>query len=142
MKYRMTAAVLALAGLFVSLYLWLHKIGVIGTLQCGSGGCEQVQTSQYAALFGVPVAAYGVAGYATLLVVALISVQPRLVERRAPAIALTALAALGFLFTLYLKYVEFFLIRAICRWCVASAVLITAILAVSLLGLRREQPTV
>jgi len=136
----MTAAVLALGGLFVSLYLWLHKLGVIGTLQCGTGGCEQVQTSPYASVLGVPVAAYGVAGYSALLVVALISIQPALAARRAPAMALTALAGLGFLFTLYLKYVEFFVMRAVCRWCVASALLITSIFVVSLLGLRRERP--
>lgn len=134
----MAAAVLALAGLFVSLYLWLHKLGIIGTLQCGTGGCEQVQTSEFAVLFGLPVAAYGVAGYLVLLVVALMSIQPRLLERRGPAVALTALAGLGFAFTLYLKYVEFFVIRAVCRWCVASAILITAILVVSALGLRRH----
>jgi len=134
----MTAAVLSLAGLFISLYLWLHKVGVIGTLQCGTGGCEQVQASEYSMLFGLPVAAYGVAGYLVLLVVALVSVQPQLVDRRAPAVALTALAGLGFGFTLYLKYVEFFVIRAVCRWCVASAILITAILVVSALGLRRR----
>ena len=134
----MAAAVLALAGLFVSLYLWLHKVGIIGTLQCGTGGCEQVQTSEYAMLFGLPVAAYGVGGYLVLFVVALMSLQPALVARREPAVALTALAGLGFLFTLYLKYVEFFVIHAVCRWCVASAVLITAILVVSALGLRRH----
>jgi len=134
----MAAAVLALAGLFVSLYLWLHKVGIIGTLQCGTGGCEQVQTSEYAVLFGLPVAAYGVGGYLALFVVALMSLQPALVGRREPAVVLTALAGLGFVFTLYLKYVEFFVIHAVCRWCVASAVLITAILVVSALGLRRH----
>ena len=58
---------LALVGLLVATYLWLYKIGVLGELQCGTGSCEYVQTSRYAELLGLPVALYGVAGYATLL---------------------------------------------------------------------------
>ena len=45
MNLRMGAALAALAGLFVSAYLWLYKLGVIGTLACGTGGCETVQLS-------------------------------------------------------------------------------------------------
>src|SRR6266498_4549179 len=48
MRRRQAIVLLALAGLLVSLYLWLYKIGVIGTLQCGTGGCEYVQASRYA----------------------------------------------------------------------------------------------
>lgn len=137
----MAVAVLALVGLFVSLYLWLHSIGVIGAVQCGEGsGCEIVQTSPYARLLGQPVALYGVGGYLAILVVALAGLQPGLQARRAPAVALAALAGAGFVFTLYLKYVEFFVIGAVCRWCVASAVLITLIFGLALLGVRERQP--
>jgi uncharacterized membrane protein len=134
----MATAVLALAGLFISLYLWLHRVGIIGTLQCGTGGCEQVQTSPYAAVAGLPVAAVGAAGYATLLVVALVGLQPGLAARRGPAMALAGLAGLGFAFTLYLKYVEFFVIGTVCWWCVGSAILITSIFVTSLLALRER----
>ena len=91
MRHRQIIAVLALAGLFVSLYLWFWKIGVIGTLQCGTGGCEQVQTSRYADLLGVPVAFFGVAGYAALLATSLAGLGPRLVTRREPAVILFVL---------------------------------------------------
>lgn len=43
------SALLSLIGLLVAVYLWLYKIGVIGTLQCGAGACEQVQSSHYTA---------------------------------------------------------------------------------------------
>ena len=132
MRHRQVIAVLSLIGLFVSLYLWLYKIGAIGTLQCGAGGCETVQTSRYADLFGVPVAFYGVAGYALLLGVSLAGLQPRLLDGRRVTLLLAALATGGFLFTLYLTYLEVFVIHAICRWCVASAVIMTAIWAVTL----------
>lgn len=138
MRHRQTVAVLSLGGLFVSLYLWLWKIGKLGTLQCGSGGCERVQTSVYADFLGVPVAFYGVVGYALLLGVSLLGLQPRFLERRAPTLALLLLASVGVMFTAYLTWLEAAVINAWCRWCIVSAVLITTIWATSAVGLRRR----
>lgn len=136
MRARQTIAVLALVGCFVALYLWLYKIGVIGGLQCGTGSCEYVQTSRYGVFLGVPVAFYGVVGYIGMLIVALVGLQPRQVDRSGPTLVLVAMSGVGFLFTLYLTYVELFLLHAICRYCVGSAVIITAILVASLVDLR------
>ena len=136
MRRRQAIAVLALAGVFVSLYLWLHKLGVIGVLQCGTGGCDTVQASRYSDFLGLPVALYGVAGYAVLFGASVAAVQPSRVPRRGLDMAVAVLASLGFAFTLYLTALELFVIHAICRWCVGSAVLITAITALALLELR------
>jgi len=137
MIYRMGAALMSLLGLFVSAYLYLYKIGRIGTLACGSGGCEAVQTSVWSRFLGVEVALIGLLGYAVLLVVALAALRPDQVERRAAALALTGLAGCGVLFTAYLTYLELFVIHAICRWCVGSAAIIVTILGLGLLELRR-----
>ena len=137
MIYRMGAALMSLVGLFVSTYLYLYKIGRIGTLACGSGDCETVQTSAWSRFAGVEVALIGVVGYGALLVVALIALQPS--ARRWPANLLTALAAGGVLFSAYLTYVELFVIHAICRWCVGSALIILSILILALLA-RRDVP--
>lgn len=136
MRYRQAIALLALIGLFIALYLSLHRIGVIGQLQCGTGACETVQTSAYAVFLGIPVAFYGVAGYVALLVVSLAGLQPAWVSRREPTLLLAAMSGLGLAFTLYLTYLELFVIHAICRWCVASAVVIALIFVISLLCLR------
>lgn len=138
MRHRQAIALLALIGFFIALYLSLHRVGVIGALQCGSGACETVQTSSYAVFLGVPVAFYGVAGYLALLVVSLVGLQPRFAERRGVSLLLAAMAGLGFVFTIYLTYVELFVIHAICRWCVASAVVIALITGVALHALRRQ----
>jgi uncharacterized membrane protein len=140
MRHRQTIAVLALVGLVISLYLSLHRLGIIGTLQCGTGGCETVQSSEYAEFLGVPVAFYGVAGYVALLIVSLVGLQPGFVTRRGPTVVLATMAAVGFLFSLYLTYLELFVLHAICRWCVASAVVITAIAVVAMAGLRTPRP--
>ena len=136
MRRRQAIAVLALAGLFVSLYLWLHKLGVIGVLQCGTGGCDTVQASAYADFLGLPVALYGVVGYALMFVLSLVAVQQAQAPRRGLDSLLAILASLGFAFTVYLTAVELFVIHAICRWCVGSAAIITAIAVLSLGQLR------
>jgi uncharacterized membrane protein len=138
---RQAIVLLALVGLLVATYLWLYKIGVLGELQCGTGSCEYVQTSRYAELLGVPVALYGVAGYATLLGVGLAGLQPGLASDRRVSRLLAALATAGFGFTLYLTAIELFVLRAVCRWCVGSAVIITATWALSLADLRRAPST-
>ncbi len=137
----MVAATLALAGFFVSLYLWLWKLGVVGSLSCGpGGGCEYVQTSPYAVILGIPVAFYGVLGYLGLLLVSLVSLQPRWAERREPTVALVVLSGLGVAFTAYLTYLEAAVIHAWCRWCLVSAGIIMVIFVVSVVGLRPPVP--
>ena len=137
MIYRMSAALLSLAGLFISAYLYLYKIGKIGALACGTGGCEAVQWSPWSRVAGIEVALIGLLGYAALLGVSLVSLQPAGSFRRGPTLLLAALSAIAVVFTVYLTYLELFVIHAICRWCVASGVIIVAIFLVSLLDLRR-----
>jgi uncharacterized membrane protein len=132
----MITAVLALAGFFISLYLWLWKVGFLGSMACGDGGCETVQLSEYAQFFGVPVAFYGMVGYLVLVVVSLVGLQPRWIDRRWPTAWLAAVAGLGVAFSAYLTYLEAAVIHAWCRWCVVSALLIVAILLAALAGLR------
>jgi uncharacterized membrane protein len=124
--------------LFISLYLWLHKLGLIGVLQCGTGGCDTVQASRYADFLGLPVALYGVVGYAVLFAVSLLAVQRPDSPRGRPDVTLAVLASLGFLFTAYLTTVELFVIHAFCRWCLGSAAIITVILVLALPPVRRD----
>jgi len=140
MRYRQAIALLALVGCFVALYLWLHALGVGGPLKCGAGGCDTVQTSRWAVLLGLPVALYGVVGYFAILVVALAALRPAALVQPQWNLLLLGLATAGVLFTAYLTYLELFVIHAICRWCVGSAVIITLIWIVSLLSLRSPEP--
>jgi uncharacterized membrane protein len=140
MIYRMSAAFLSLAGLFISGYLYLYKIGKIGSLACGTGGCETVQLSSWSRFAGLEVSLIGVLGYASLLGLSLASLQAG-AYRQWPVRAMAVAAGIGVLFTLYLTYVELFVIHAICRWCVASGVIVLAIFVVALLDQRRLSRT-
>ena len=123
MTRRMATAPVALVGLFVALYLWMYKAGFIGALACGAGQCETVQLSRWATLASLPVAAWGVGFYAVVFLVAFMLVQDRWGESRTLSLALLLLTGWGVVFSAWLTYLELFVIRAICRWCVVSAVI-------------------
>ncbi|HSR89131.1 MAG TPA: vitamin K epoxide reductase family protein [Candidatus Udaeobacter sp.] len=81
-------------------------------------GCEQVTTSQYSSLFGIPVALLGSIYYLTILVLAAIYF-----DSRKPAVLklLACLTPFGFLASLWFVYLQIFIIKAICLYCMTSA---------------------
>jgi uncharacterized membrane protein len=120
---RLAAAAVALAGIAVAGYLtWAHYED--GSAVCVVGGsCEEVQSSEYASIVGIPVALLGLIAYATVFV---------LVAWDAPVarLAAAAIALVGVLFSAYLLVVQLFVIDAVCAWCLANDVLIAPALAV------------
>ena len=132
----MLAALVALAGMFVALYLTLYKLGYIGTLVCAVGSCETVQTSKWATFLGFPVGAWGVVYYVAVLGLSLAGLAPALAERRVVSQLLVALTGFGVLFSLWLTYLELFVIHAVCQWCVISAILATALFLICWRDLR------
>jgi uncharacterized membrane protein len=128
---RTLLALLAAAGIAISAYLtWTHLRGVVPVCVSGSGGCETVQTSRYAEILGVPVAALGLVAYTGLLLSAVI-------KGETAALLGFFIALVGTLFSAYLTYLELFVIFAICQWCVASAALMAASLLLCVLRMRR-----
>ena len=132
----MIVAALALAGIFISLYLTLYKLGYIGELSCSIGSCETVNTSKWSIFLHLPVAAWGLLFYIDVFVVALVGTMPRFENEPAISWVLAAEAAVGVLFSGWLSYLELGVIHAICIWCVTSALIVTLIFFTSLLDLR------
>jgi uncharacterized membrane protein len=128
---------MALIGVLIATYMLLYKLGLIGSVLCGTGGCEVVQNSPWAVFLGVPVAAWGLAGYIAILAVALVGADPRFQGQRWIPIALLGLTAMAFVFSVYLSYLEEFVIHAWCQWCIASAILSTVAFGFSLPEIRR-----
>lgn len=117
---RRAIACLAVLGLAISIYLtWVHYAD-IEPVCTGISDCEKVQTSDYAELAGIPVAVLGIAGYASILASLWMRVEVTVL-----------LAYVAALFSGYLTWAELFKIDAICQWCVASAVVMTALALVS-----------
>lgn len=118
------AIALALVGVAIAGYLtWVHYAGLSPVCVGGSHGCETVQTSRYAKVGGLPVAAIGLAGYLAILV----SSFPRGYPWRAAG---ALMGLIGTAFSIYLTYLELFQIHAICQWCVASAVVMALLTGV------------
>ena len=134
----MLAALLALVGLLVATYLTLFKIGVIGELVCSIGSCETVQTSKWATFIGLPVAAWGIGFYVAVFAVAVALTTERWEAARGLQLGFLVLTAWGALFSLWLTYLELFVIRAICQWCVVSALLAVSLFVVAYLDWREE----
>lgn len=124
---RIAAGILGLLGLGVATYISIVEAGG-GSPVCvaGSTGCSTVAESDYAELAGINVAFIGVIGYLSILTATLIGSD---LGRAAGLL----FSLVGFGFSLYLTYLELFVINAICQWCVASAVIMTALFVVSLL---------
>jgi uncharacterized membrane protein len=105
---------------------------------CGAThSCADVQNSDYATVAGVPVPVIGVVGYLVLLALSLLRGRvAKEVDFYLPVLSFGA-ALIGVLYSAYLTYLEAFVIRAWCYWCLASAVIITAIWVLSVFDLRR-----
>jgi uncharacterized membrane protein len=138
MTRRMIVATLALAGIFVALYLLLYKIGVIGNLTCSIGSCETVNLSKWATFLGAPVAAWGVGFYIVMFVLGLLSLQDRYADSLGMSKLLVLISGSGVAFTVWLTYLELFVIHAICQWCVVSGVIVSIIFVVAVLDLRER----
>jgi len=136
----MIVAALALAGIFISLYLTLYKLGVIGELSCSIGSCETVNTSKWSRFLGLPVAGWGLLFYLEVFLIAVLGTLPRFEDVPAISLLLVFEAAIGVLFSAWLTYLELAVIHAICIWCVTSACIVVAILLVSIADLREARP--
>ncbi len=136
---RLLSAIIALSvlGVGVASYLVYIHYAKLNPLCVGGhhghSSCLTVQSSSYAKLAGIPVAVLGLIGYIGIL--ASLAIRTDTGRAIGFAIALT-----GFGFSLYLTYREIFTIKAICEWCVSSAILMTVLTILTGLRFLRAEP--
>ena len=121
--------VVALAGLAVAGYLSYVEINQTEAI-CGPvGDCNTIQQSQYAYLFGVfPIGASGLFGYVAILLAWFFQSYGAKEYRPYAGVFLWLMAIFGTGFSIYLTFLEPFVIGATCAWCLSSAIFITLIL--------------
>jgi uncharacterized membrane protein len=123
---------LALLGLGVALYLAYVEITHIEAV-CGPiGECNLVQASPYAQLFGVPIAVWGGLFYIIVGVLWIGQFYLAKSQTGLASLGLLVLATMSVLFSIYLTWLEIFVIQAVCAWCLSSAVITAALLVVVL----------
>jgi uncharacterized membrane protein/glutaredoxin len=125
--------VLSIIGLGASIYLTYVEVTHTNAI-CGPvGDCNAVQSSPYAKLFGlIPIGVVGAIGYIAILVTWLWRRFRTDAFAKAAGPIMFVMALFGTLFSVYLTYLELFVIHAVCIWCLSSAVIITALLLLSL----------
>ncbi len=132
---KLTVPVLAVIGLGIASYLAYVEIAKANTI-CGPGfGCDQVQTSSYATLFGIlPVGVLGALGYIAILA-AWLAAEYDPQSHAGPQsyakffiLSMWGMAWFGVLFSVYLTFLEPFVIGASCIWCLGSAVVMALLL--------------
>ena len=112
---------LVVAVLAIGLTAYLTYVHYSGTkpVCTASASCFKVQTSAWSKLDGIPVALIGLLGYIGIFLSLLLP------DRDETRLATLGMALAGFGFSAYLTYREIFTIKAICIWCVGSAILMT-----------------
>lgn len=127
---------LAISGLIVAGLLWYWHIQN-ADIPCTNEGCDRVAQHPTSRLFGIPLAAYGTLFYLSFAL--LCAIRPSVPESRQRFYGNLVLlwGTVGFLVSVYLTYLEIVVIRAICQWCVASAIIATALFVLSVLTWRQ-----
>lgn len=132
------ATLLSVAGLLISIYLtWAYLIDVSPI--CGpSGGCSLVQHSPYAWIGGIPIPMLGAVAYSGLIALGILALRWE-ARRDLFLLAFFGGSLVGLLFSGYLTYLEFFVIHAICKWCVGSAIVMVLVFILALVAYRQAQ---
>jgi len=117
---------LSIIGIGVAGYLAYVEFNQVEAV-CGPvGNCNTVQQSEYATLFGIlPIGVLGVMGYLVIIILWLISLLDLPRYTRILNLALFGVTLFGILFSIYLTFLEPFVIGATCIWCLSSAVIMT-----------------
>ena len=125
-RLRQITIALSVIGVLVSIWMTIYKVTNNASMCVGSQGCGIVNASLYSEISGVPVAAVGVAGYLSILALLFLENSPGFFQTNG-SMLLFGVTLVGFLFTVWLVYVEIALIKAYCPFCITSQVAMTLI---------------
>ena len=135
--YRSSVA-LVILGLLVSIYMTIYKVTSNDSMCLGSGDCSTVNASRYSEVNGIPVAAIGVLGYVAILAVLFFENRNSFFKQNG-TLMIFGMALTGFLFTVWLIYVEIVLLnKAICPFCLTSQVAMTIIFIIAVIRLIKQ----
>ncbi|HEX5839696.1 MAG TPA: vitamin K epoxide reductase family protein [Anaerolineales bacterium] len=136
-RLRQITITLTIIGLLVSIYMTIYKLTNNESMCIGSSGCSEVNASRYSEINGIPVAVLGVVGYAAILALLFLEQRTGFIQENGSMIFF-GISLIGFLFTLYLIYLEIALIKAYCPFCLASQAVMIVIFIISVIRLARQ----
>jgi uncharacterized membrane protein len=136
---RLVSLILVVIGLGITGYLSYSHLTDTTTVcvESGAFNCDMVQHSIYSKLAGIPVAYLGFGAYVALIVLLVLENRVSfLADFGVPLVF--GITLLGFLFSVWLTYIEFFRLQALCPWCLGSAAVMTVLFIVSVIRLRQS----
>lgn len=130
--------IFTLLGIAASIYTTILKMPGHENMCFSNGACETVNNSPYAEVYGIPVAVIGIGGYLSILAVLILEKKGGNFFTKNATLLTFGLTLIGFLFTLYLIYLEIFVIKAICPFCLISQVAMTILFILSVIRLVKQ----
>jgi uncharacterized membrane protein len=127
----------AVAGALIALYMIIFKVFSIEAMCLGNGGCSVVNASPYSEIYGIPVAAVGLIGYLAILAALILENFSTFFKENGPLLEF-GMGLVGVVYSAYLTYLEFYVIHAVCPFCVASAIAITLCFVFALIRMIKQ----
>ena len=126
---------ISLIGFLDAVYLTVSHY--TGHISCSViTGCQEVLSSPYSEIFGIPLALLGAIYYLFILLNSLLYIDN---QNRYSKLILSYIPITGFLFSLYLLYLMFFVINAICQYCLLSATTSTLLFILSIVLVKKNK---
>jgi len=136
-RLKQVIIVLTVLGVLVSIYMTIYKVTNNESMCIGSGGCSIVNASGYSSVRGIPVAIFGVIGYLSILALLYLETKPGFFQTNGSMLLFTVTLT-GFLFTVWLVYVEVALIKAYCPFCITSQISMTLIFILTVIRVLKQ----
>jgi len=136
-RLKQVTIALTVLGLLVSIYMTIYKVTNNESMCIGSGGCSIVNASGYSSVRGIPVAVFGVIGYLAILALFYLESIPGFFQTNGSMLQF-AVTLTGFLFTVWLVYVEVALLKAYCPFCITSQVAMTIIFILTVIRVIKQ----
>jgi len=127
---------LATVGILDSIYLFIYKISKNNAMCLGNGDCATVNASRYSEIYGIPVSLLGLIAYLAILALLIFEFR-NIVTRENSNLLVFGISLVGVIFSAYLTYIEYFVIYAVCPFCILSAIVITLLFILSIYKLLR-----
>ena len=132
-----SSVVVTIIGAADSVYLLIYKLTGNPHMCLGNGGCHNVNFSSYSEIRGIPISIFGICAYLAILCILVLEGQVKIAEENGP-LAIFGISLGGVAFSIYLTYLEIYIIHAICPFCVISAIAITLLFILAIIRLVKQ----
>ncbi|PKN87383.1 MAG: hypothetical protein CVU46_04645 [Chloroflexi bacterium HGW-Chloroflexi-8] len=134
--------IISLLGLSDATYLLIIKLTSNKALCVpGLGDCWSVNTSAYSEWNGIPISVFGMLAYLSIIAILLLYKRSEFIKTFS-AIFVLGISLIGFIFSIYLTYLQFAVIKAICPFCIISAITMTTVFVLSIINFIKNQNSI